>query len=144
MNIIDRQPNRDPYLFLTEEIHFQSEDRAVCRLCLSCDLWYFKVHWPGNENMPAALQIEAMTQLGGLILLLRDDEAEYIYIRKISNSIFYRKILPEQVLFSEVEIVSQNRGIYCMKGVIRSEDGTRYSKSEFSLINPKEIEQFER
>ena len=94
--------------------------------------------------MPAALQLETMTQLGGLILLLNDREAEYIYVRKINDSTFYQMIRPEQKLFAEVEIISGKRGVFNMKGIIGDEDDFCYSKASFSQVNPREIVLFQR
>ncbi len=141
---IKRQPNIEPYLFLTENIEIVDSNKAICRLNLSAELWYFKAHWPGNENMPAALQLESMTQLGGLMLLMEGSNGKYIYVRKIDKSIFYKMIRPEQELYSEVEIISRKRGVYQLKGMIKDINDSCYSKAIFTMINPKEIEQFEK
>ena len=62
---------------------------------MSPDDWFFKCHWPKNPNMPAALQIETMTQVGGMILFYSlEDKPKYLYVRKITNAVFYRKIVP--------------------------------------------------
>ena len=90
-----RQPNIKPYLFLTGDIEIVDANKARCRLNLSAENWYFKAHWPGNENMPAALQLESMTQLGGLMLLMEHKDGKYIYIRKIEKSVFYKMIRQE-------------------------------------------------
>ena len=141
---LERQPNKEPYLFLTKNIRMIDSNKAICRLNLSKNNWYFKAHWPGNENMPAALQIETMTQLGGLMLLTRDEYAKFIYVRKIEKSTFYKMIRPEEKLYSEVEIISGKRGVYELKGRIKDEDENCYSRAKFTMISPKEIEQFDK
>ena len=35
---------------------------------LTKDEWFFKVHWPGDPNMPGMLQVEALVQMSSLIV----------------------------------------------------------------------------
>ena len=56
--------------------------------------------------MPAALQLETMTQVGGMILFCSlEDKPKYLYVRKITNAVFYRKIVPN----TEIIIISENQ-----------------------------------
>ena len=74
--------------------------------------------------MPAALQLESMTRLGGLVLLMEHKDGKYIYIRKIEKSVFYKMIRPEQELYSGVEIITRKRGVYQLKGRSRRHEIT--------------------
>ena len=67
--ILKIQMNRDPYLMIdhADEIIIGKKSRGYKHL--KNDEWFFKVHWPGDPNMPGMLQLEAMTQMASLIIL---------------------------------------------------------------------------
>ena len=62
------QPNRSPYLFLDKISSLIPNKKCNAHLNLKKNLWFFKIHWPGNPNMPAFLQLEAMTQTCAIAL----------------------------------------------------------------------------
>ena len=101
--MLEIQPNQEPFLFINKSLKVKHLESATCTLNLSPDEWFFKCHWPGNPNMPAALQLETMTQVGGMILFCSlVKKPKYLYVRKISNAVFFRKIVPN----TEITIIS--------------------------------------
>ena len=91
-----------------------------------------------NPNMPAALQIETMTQVGGMILFYSlEDKPKYLYVRKITNAVFYRKIVPNTDIKIISNVIKYHKGIMLVNSKIKcNKSDLLYSKSEFSLINP--------
>ena len=136
--MLEIQPNQEPFLFINNSLVVKSFQSATCTLVLSPDEWFFKCHWPGNPNMPAALQLETMTQVGGMILFCSlKDKPKYLYIRKITNAVFYRKIIPEAEIVITSDSIKYDKGIMSVKSKIEcKKSGLLYSKSEYSLVNP--------
>ena len=140
-NLIELQPNRSPFLFIDEISNCEIEKTSTTIKYLDPKEWFFKCHWPGNPNMPAALQLESMTQVGGMILFSSlEDKPKYLYVRKINNAVFYRKIIPNTEIIIISEAIKYQKGIMSIKSKIKcNRSDILYSKSEFSLINPEVI-----
>ena len=46
----------------------------------------FKIHWPGDPNMPASLQLESLTQLSALpILVMPENVGKFMYVVSATN-----------------------------------------------------------
>ena len=142
--MLEIQPNKEPFLFVNNSLKVNYLKSASCKILLSPDDWFFKCHWPGNPNMPAALQLESMTQVGGMILFSSlDKKPKYLYVRKINNAVFYRKIIPNTEIIIISEAIKYQKGIMSVKSQIKcNRSDALYSKSEFSLINPDVIPKF--
>ena len=80
---------------------------------------FFQGHFPQEPVMPGVLQIEAMAQCGGLLVLsqLKDPEQWSTYFLKIDDVKFRRKVVPGDTLLFRVELLGPVRhGISSMKG----------------------------
>lgn len=80
---------------------------------------FFQGHFPQEPVMPGVLQIEAMAQCGGLLVLSQVDEPERwsTYFLKIDNVKFRQKVVPGDTLLFRVELLSPVRhGISSMQG----------------------------
>ena len=80
---------------------------------------FFQGHFPEEPVMPGVLQIEAMAQCGGLLVLSQLEEPEKwsTYFLKIDSVKFRRKVVPGDTLLFRVELLSPVRhGISSMKG----------------------------
>lgn len=79
----------------------------------------FMGHFPEEPVMPGVLQIEAMAQTGGLLILNRvpDPERYSTYFMKIDNVKFRHKVVPGDTLIFRLDLTSPiHRNIVCMKG----------------------------
>ncbi len=139
--MLEIQPNREPFLFINKSIEVKYLKSASCSVLLTPDNWFFKCHWPGNPNMPAALQLESMTQVGGMILFgSLQNKPQYLYVRKITNAVFYRKIVPNTEILIISESTKYQKGIMTLKSEIKcKKTDVLFSKSQFSLINPDDV-----
>ena len=82
---------------------------------------FFQGHFPQEPVMPGVLQIEAMAQCGGLLVLSQLEEPERwsTYFLKIDDVKFRKKVVPGDTLLFRVELVQPVRhGISTMKGYI--------------------------
>lgn len=79
----------------------------------------FMGHFPDEPVMPGVLQIEAMAQTGGLLILksVPDPEKYSTYFMKIDNVKFRHKVVPGDTLIFRLDLMTEiRRGIVTMKG----------------------------
>ena len=82
---------------------------------------FFQGHFPEEPVMPGVLQIEAMAQCGGLLVLnqLEEPERWSTYFIKIDDVKFRQKVVPGDTLLFRVELLQPVRhGISSMKGYL--------------------------
>ena len=82
---------------------------------------FFQGHFPQEPVMPGVLQIEAMAQCGGLLVLntLEEPERWSTYFMKIDDVKFRQKVVPGDTLIFKVELLAPVRhGISSMKGYV--------------------------
>ena len=82
---------------------------------------FFQGHFPEEPVMPGVLQVEAMAQCGGLLVLSQLEEPERwsTYFLKIDDVKFRQKVVPGDTLLFKVELLQPLRhGISTMKGYV--------------------------
>lgn len=82
---------------------------------------FFQGHFPQEPVMPGVLQIEAMAQTGGLLVLssLEEPERWSTYFLRINDVKFRRKVVPGDTLIFRVELMAPIRhGISTMRGYV--------------------------
>ncbi len=111
-------PHRFPFLLIDKIIEL-TEDSVVGVKNVTMNEWFFQGHFPNNPVMPGVLQIEAMAQTGGILVLssVPDPENYWTYFMKINEVRFKQKVLPGDTLVFNLKLVSPiRRGICHMKG----------------------------
>ena len=140
--ILEYQQNRFPYLMIDFVEKIVPGKSAIGYKDLKEDEWFFKVHWPGDPNMPGMLQIESLVQMCALsILCLPGNKGKVMYLTSANNLKFIKKILPGSRLYIETKVRSFKRGLAICEGVGLVEKKI-VCKAEFNLILPEEIKKY--
>ena len=118
-DIMKLLPHRPPFL-LIDKVISKSATGLIGVKNVTMNEPFFVGHFPKEPVMPGVLQIEAMAQLGGLLILgeLENPQDYSTYFMKIESAKFKRKIIPGDTLVFKLELVEPiRRGIVHMQGI---------------------------
>jgi UDP-3-O-[3-hydroxymyristoyl] N-acetylglucosamine deacetylase / 3-hydroxyacyl-[acyl-carrier-protein] dehydratase len=99
-------PHRYPFLLVDKIIKIEGSKRAVGIKNMTINEQLFSGHFPGYPVMPAVLQLEAMAQTAGvLVLRMEENRRKMPYFMTIDNAKFRKPVIPGDTLYIEVEFV---------------------------------------
>lgn len=134
-------PHRPPFLLLDKVIE-KSDKCLVGVKNVTMNEPFFVGHFPNEPVMPGVLQVEAMAQLGGILVLGEiDDPRDYsTYFMKIENVKFKRKVIPGDTLVLRVELLQPiRRGIVHMQGYAYVNDTIATEAEMMALVTKDKI-----
>ena len=107
-------PHRPPFLLIDRIIEL-SDTHVVGMKNVTMNEPFFVGHFPGAPVMPGVLQIEAMAQCGGILVLstVPDPENYLTFFMKIDNVKFKQKVLPGDTLIFKADLISPIRRGIC-------------------------------
>ena len=109
--------HRYPFL-LVDKITYLDESEVVGVKNVTVNEDFFNGHFPGNPVMPGVLQIEALAQVGGILVMNSIDEPEkhIPYLAGIENFRFRKMVSPGDTLVMRLRFIAPiKRGIAKMK-----------------------------
>ena len=111
-------PHRYPFLLVDKIIEI---DRKHCVAVknVTVNEPFFQGHFPQEPVMPGVLQVEAMAQTAGVLVLnfLEDADKYSTYFLKIDNVKFRQKVVPGNTLLLHVQLMTEiRRGCAVVKG----------------------------
>ncbi|MCI6019433.1 MAG: 3-hydroxyacyl-ACP dehydratase FabZ [Clostridiales bacterium] len=105
MNII---PHRQPFLLVDRAQILEPGKKAVGYKAVTYNEPFFAGHFPGEPVMPGVLIIEAMAQVGAIVILSQDEmKGKLAFFGGINKAKFRQKVVPGTMLRMEVEIIKQ-------------------------------------
>jgi UDP-3-O-[3-hydroxymyristoyl] N-acetylglucosamine deacetylase / 3-hydroxyacyl-[acyl-carrier-protein] dehydratase len=117
--IMQHLPHRYPMLLVDRIIDFEQGKRIVGIKNVTINEPFFQGHYPGHPIMPGVLLIEAMAQVGGLLMMdaIEDVENKVVYFMTMDNVKWRRPVTPgDQVVF-ELVMLQFRRHTCRMRGV---------------------------
>lgn len=116
--IMDLMPHRYPFL-LVDRITNIEEGRSIEGLKnVTINEPFFQGHFPGHPVMPAVLILEAMAQVGGMLMLnsVDDPSNKLMYFMGIDGAKFRRPVVPGDQLRFKLQLLSVKRRTMKMRG----------------------------
>ncbi len=111
-------PHRYPFLMVDKVISI-SNNEIVGVKNVTVNEPFFQGHFPDEPVMPGVLMIEAMAQVGGLLVLNSHEGKFSTYFIRIDNVKFRKKVVPGDVLIFKIKLTSPiRRGIANVKGLV--------------------------
>jgi beta-hydroxyacyl-ACP dehydratase FabZ len=104
-------PHRYPFLLVDKVIAMVEKTSITAIKNVTANEEFFNGHFPGQPVMPGVLQVEAMAQAGG-VLMMRGMENKLVYFMSINNVKFRKPVVPGDTLRLEVEVL-KDRGKIC-------------------------------
>jgi len=129
-------PHRYPFLLVDRILELELGKRVVGIKNVTVNEPFFVGHFPGHPIMPGVLILEAMAQVGGVLLMRSLDanaEKKVIYFTGIDHARFRRPVVPGDQIRIEVELVQLRRQVCRMKGTA-SVDGKLAAEAEMGCI----------
>ena len=118
MEIMDRIPHRYPFLLIDGVEILESGKKAVGYKNVTMNEPFFQGHFPQEPVMPGVLILEALAQVGAVLLLSEPDfQGKTAYFAGVDKARFRRKVVPGDVLRLEIEITKIRRSFGAGKGV---------------------------
>jgi 3-hydroxyacyl-[acyl-carrier-protein] dehydratase len=128
-------PHRYPFLLIDRVIEMERKTRVVAIKNVTVNEPHFVGHFPDYPVMPAVLQIEAMAQAGGALLLtefsLAEREEKLMMFTGVEAAKFRRPVTPGDQLRIEVTVLNWRTTMVKLKGAITVE-GKLVSEATFT------------
>ncbi len=99
-------PHRYPFLLVDRILELEPGRRAVGLKNVTANEPFFQGHFPQRAIMPGVLIIEAMAQVGGIMVLsLPEHKGKMAYLGTVSEAKFRRPVVPGDALTLESEVL---------------------------------------
>ena len=128
-------PHRYPFLLVDRILEVVPNKRVVGIKNVTINEPFFQGHFPGHPVMPGVLIVEAMAQVGGMLLLgaVPDPASKVVYFTSLNNVKWRRPVKPGDQLLFELDML-QVRGMMCKMQGVAKVDGQVVCEAEMSAM----------
>ena len=116
--IMDLMPHRYPFLLVDRIMNIEEGKSIEGLKNVTINEPFFQGHFPGHPVMPAVLILEAMAQVGGMLMLNSVDDPgnKLMYFMGIDGAKFRRPVVPGDQLRFKLTLLSVKRRTMKMRG----------------------------
>jgi UDP-3-O-[3-hydroxymyristoyl] N-acetylglucosamine deacetylase/3-hydroxyacyl-[acyl-carrier-protein] dehydratase len=126
-------PHRYPFLLVDKVIEMDPDQRAVGIKNVTINEPFFQGHWPGRPVMPGVMILEAMAQLGGLMLIGWHDKGTHAMICALDGVRLRRPVIPGDRLRLEAK-TTRLRSKLAVLEVSASVDGEPTAEATMTFV----------
>ncbi len=129
--ILQYLPHRYPFLLVDRVVEYEEGKRIVGLKNVTINEPFFVGHFPGHPIMPGVLIIEAMAQVGGLLMMdtIENPEEQIVYFMSLDHVKWRRPVIPGDQIRFELEVL-QIRGKTCRMRGVGTVDGQVVAEAE--------------
>ena len=141
--ILDTLPHRYPFVMLDRVVEFIGDDALVAIKNVSINEPYFQGHFPDNPVMPGVLQLEAMAQAAGVLMLRRGSSEGKTSLFMSADKVKFRKpVRPGDQLIINAKLTKTRGNRLATAEVTCTVDGQVVSSGElmFAIIDSSEVD----
>lgn len=131
-------PHRYPFSLVDRIIEYVPGERAVGIKNVSCNEPHFQGHFPGRPIMPGVLIVEAMAQVGGVVLIQMLESAGALFVfAGIDKVRFRRQVVPGDQLIMTTEVLSIKQRRFAKMQARAEVDGNLAAEGQlmFTLVD---------
>jgi len=121
-SILQDLPHRYPFLLVDRVIEFVKNERIVALKNVTINEPFFQGHFPATPIMPGVLIVEAMGQVGGVLVIQSlppENKGKLIYFMGFDKVRFRKPVVPGDQLILELEMLKLRSKVVKMAGVAR-------------------------
>ncbi len=140
--LLDTLPHRYPFVMIDRVVEFVGDDELVAIKNVTINEPYFAGHYPGNPVMPGVLQVEAMAQTAGVLLLRRGSTEGKVALFMSADKVKFRKaVRPGDQLVINAKLTKMRGNRIATAEVSCSVDGLVVSSAElmFTVVDEEQV-----
>jgi UDP-3-O-[3-hydroxymyristoyl] N-acetylglucosamine deacetylase/3-hydroxyacyl-[acyl-carrier-protein] dehydratase len=128
-------PHRYPFLLVDRIVELDAGKRVVGIKNVTINEPFFQGHFPGHPIMPGVLIIEAMAQVGGVLLLgaIENPQSKVVYFTSLNNVKWRRPVKPGDQLRFELTLLQVRGSVAKMQGIAKV-DGETVAEAEMGAM----------
>ena len=132
-------PHRYPFLLVDRILELEEGKRVVGIKNVTINEPFFQGHFPGHPIMPGVLIVEAMAQVGGMLMLgsIQEPDSKVVYFTSLDNVKFRKPVKPGDQLRLELDVLQQRGPLCKMHGVARVDGEVVCEADMAAMVRPR-------